>query len=82
MQPADSVEWLQSRIRELGMTGIADLEAKTGLNKGTISKYFRQIQKPSVSVVPILCEGLEVSPATLLVALGVLPIGSDSSSSK
>jgi transcriptional regulator with XRE-family HTH domain len=78
MSPDDSVEWLHVRLREIGLRSIADLEARTGLNKGTISKYFRQLQRPSISVVPILCSGLEVSPATLLAALGVLPIESSS----
>jgi len=63
--------WLQSRMKHLGMGSIVELEQMTGINRGTLSKYFRRLQRPSIDVVPALCEALQVSPATLLEALGV-----------
>lgn len=65
-------EWLKLRLIALGMNSIADLEAATGINKGTLSRYFRQLQRPSIDVIPVLCQALKVSPQTLLRALGVV----------
>jgi hypothetical protein len=57
----------------LDIHGFGDLEHLTKINKGTLSKYFRQIQRPGVVVIPVLCQALQVSPENLLVGLGVLP---------
>ncbi len=67
----DSQEWLKLRMSELGMSSIADLESATGINRGTLSRYFRGLQRPSIDLIPVLCEALRVSPLTLLDALGV-----------
>ena len=71
--PKESQDWLELRLIETGIGSLAALQLKTGIHKGTLSKYFRQQQRPSVDVVPVLCEALEISPETLLVALGVIP---------
>lgn len=63
--------WLKLRMSELDMSSIADLELATGINRGTLSRYFRGLQRPSIDVIPNLCEALRVSPLTLLSALGV-----------
>ena len=65
-------EWLRARMSELGLGSITDLEVATGINKGTLSRYFRQIQRPSIDVIPVLCKALDVSPETLLRAFGVV----------
>ena len=65
-------EWLKLRMVELKLGSINDLEKATGINKGTLSRYFRQIQRPSIDVLPVLCKALEVSPETLLRVLGVI----------
>lgn len=65
------LDWLKHRMAELGMSSVAELETKTGINKGTLSRYFRGLQRPSIDVLPVLCQGLQVSPETLLRALGV-----------
>jgi transcriptional regulator with XRE-family HTH domain len=70
--PAETSEWLNKRLAELSIPGLQGLSDLTGINKGTLSKYFRQAQSPSIAVVPQLCNALQVSPETLLVALGVL----------
>jgi len=43
-----------------------------GLDRGTISRYFRHDRRPSIDVIAPLCEVLEVSPETLLIVLGAL----------
>ena len=64
-------DWLKHRMAELGMSSVAELETETGINKGTLSRYFRGLQRPSIDVLPVLCQALRVSPETLLRALGV-----------
>lgn len=70
--PGESQVWLMSRMEELEIANLATLQAMTGINKGTLSKYFRHQQRPSIDVIPKLCEVLHVSPEALLIALGVL----------
>ena len=69
----ESSEWLQIRLGSIGVRSLSEFAELTGIHKGTISKYFRQIQRPSIEVLPILCETLKVSPSTLLQVLGILP---------
>ena len=66
----ESHAWLSARMGECGIASLAELEELTGINKGTLSRYFRQLQRPSIEVIPALCTTLRVSPATLLWALG------------
>jgi hypothetical protein len=49
------------------------LSEAVGINKGNIYRYFTQQQRPRVDVVPMLCEALKTTPATLLIQLGVMP---------
>ena len=65
-------EWLKTRMTELNFRSMNDLAEATGINKGTLSRYFRQIQRPSIDVIPVLCKALDVSPETLLRAFGVV----------
>jgi len=63
--------WLAERLAATELHTIEALAEATGINKGTLSKYFSQKQKPSIEVVKPLCEALQVSPETLLRQLGV-----------
>lgn len=72
LSPEESNEWLRSRMSELGVASLADLEFRSGIDRGSISRYFRQERVPGVDVVAPLCGALEVAPATLLVALGAI----------
>jgi transcriptional regulator with XRE-family HTH domain len=55
-----------------GFSSLDQLSEECGINKGTLSRYFRGIQKPSVQVIPPLCAALGVSPEELLRGLGVV----------
>ena len=65
-------EWLKMRMAHLGITGLDELQQRSGIDKGSISRYFRQERIPGVDVIAPLCKALEVSPETLLVALGAI----------
>ncbi len=69
---AESWLWLRARMLEVNINTLDDLSVATSINKGTISKYFHQKQRPSIDSIPVLCEVLKVSPETLLVALGAM----------
>lgn len=68
----ESAAWLRKRMEELGISGLEELHKKTGIDRGSISRYFRQERTAGVDVIAPLCEALEVSPETLLVALGAI----------
>ena len=74
LTPSESSEWLRVRIRmeELRISGLEELHLKTGIDKGSISRYFRQERTPKIDVIAPLAQALEVSPETLLIALGAI----------
>jgi transcriptional regulator with XRE-family HTH domain len=71
--PSESNEWLQSKMKSAGISTLEDLAQLTGLDRGTLSRYFHQERRPSIDVIAPICEALNVSPETLLVGLGALP---------
>ena len=71
--PEETWQWLGERLETLGLSSLDQLAAVSGVNKGTLSKYFHQIQRPTVGALVPLCEALQVAPETLLVALGIFP---------
>lgn len=70
--PDEGQAWLQARMAELGITGLAELEVRCGIDRGSISRYFRHERNAGVSVIAPLCGALAVSPETLLIALGAI----------
>lgn len=72
VSPAETAEWLRVQMSHLGMSGLEELHQKTGIDRGSLSRYFRQERIPRIDVIAPLCRALEVSPETLLVALGAI----------
>lgn len=70
--PAETAEWLKNQMKALAMSGLEDLHLKTGIDRGSLSRYFRQERVPRIDVIAPLCKALEVSPETLLIALGAI----------
>ncbi len=65
-------EWLRMRMLQLRISGLEELHQRSGIDRGSISRYFRQERVPGVDVIAPLCQALEVSPETLLIALGAI----------
>ena len=65
-------EWLAERLVKLEISSYEEFANLVGLDRGTISRYFRHDRRPSIDVIAPLCEVLEVSPETLLIVLGAL----------
>ena len=70
--PSESSEWLRARMDALKISGLEELHQRSGIDRGSISRYFRQERNPGVDVIAPLCKALEVSPETLLIALGAI----------
>lgn len=70
--PEETAEWLRARMSALQVTGLEELHQRTGIDRGSLSRYFRQERVPKIDVIGPLCEALEVSPETLLIALGAI----------
>jgi transcriptional regulator with XRE-family HTH domain len=69
----DSNRWLLQKMKDVGIATLEDLAQITGIDRGTLSRYFHQERRPSIDVIAPICEALNVSPETLLIALGALP---------
>jgi transcriptional regulator with XRE-family HTH domain len=69
MNTLNSTEWLNNKLAETGIGTLTNLAALTGINKGTLSKYFNGKRRPSIDAVAPLCEVLQVAPEALLKAL-------------
>ena len=69
----ESAEWLQGRLSQLQIGTLQNLSDKTGIDKGTLSRYFRQERRPSIDYIGPLCQALEISPELLLKVLGAIP---------
>ena len=68
----ETSEWLVERMLKVNFGSYEDFAAHVGIDRGTLSRYFRQERRPSIDVVAPLCEALEVSPETLLIVLGAI----------
>jgi transcriptional regulator with XRE-family HTH domain len=68
----ESSQWLSERLLKLNISSYEEFAALVGIDRGTLSRYFRQERRPSIDVIAPLCEVLEVSPETLLIALGAI----------
>ncbi len=70
--PDETYHWLEVRMGKVGFASLEDLSVATGIDRGTLSRYFRQERRPSVDMVGPLCNALQVAPETLLIALGAI----------
>lgn len=74
LDPAGTQAWLAKHLESSKIETLGRLAEVSGINKGTLSRYFRQTQRPSVDALVILCKSLKVTPSELLYGLGALPI--------
>ena len=63
---------MRTKTVKLNISTYEEFAAMVGIDRGTISRYFRQERRPSIDVIAPLCEVLQVSPETLLMALGAV----------
>lgn len=70
--PEETYAWLEKQMAKQGLTSLEELSQASGIDRGTLSRYFRQERRPSVDVIAPLCQALDVAPETLLIALGAI----------
>jgi transcriptional regulator with XRE-family HTH domain len=62
--------WLRTRMAALDISSLEDLAQRSGLDRGTIYRYFNRQQEPGAHNLQPLCEALEADAEELLRALG------------
>lgn len=72
LEPEESASWLRFHLARTGIGTLSKLAEVSGINKGTLSKYFHQIQRPTIDVVAILCRALDLKPDEVLFGLGAI----------
>lgn len=65
------LDWLYERMEELELRSLEEVAERCGLNRGNLYRYFKFETRPSIDVLPELCNGLDASPEEILVALGI-----------
>lgn len=68
---SEGLDWLYSRMEELGYVSLEEVAQRCGLNRGNLYRYFNFETRPSIDVIPLLCEGLDAAPEEILIALGI-----------
>ena len=68
----EAVDWLESRLKKLNIASMSEFSVLVGIDRGTISRYFRLERRPSIDVIGPICDVLQVSPETLLIVLGAI----------
>jgi len=70
--PEQTSDWISKRMEKLGINTYEELAEIVGIDRGTLSRYFRHERRPSIDVVAPLCEVFKVSPETMLTVLGAI----------
>lgn len=63
------MDWLRARMDKLGYETFEQVAQDVGINRGNLYRYFTLETKPSVAMLPVLCEVLEASYEEVLKAL-------------
>ena len=70
-QTSTGLDWLYERMDRLQFETLEDVAKACDLNRGNLYRYFTFETRPSIDVIPKLCEGLNASPLEILQALGI-----------
>ena len=66
------MEWLRDRMDKLEYFSLQEVAEDVGINRGNLYRYFTLETKPSIAMMPPLCEVLHATWEELLVALEVI----------
>jgi len=65
-------EWLQDRMEELNFRSLRAVAREIGINQGNLYRYFTFENRPSIALLPIMCQVFQCTPIELLRALEVI----------
>lgn len=63
--------WLRHRMNLLGYASLEQVASAVGINRGNLYRYFTFENRPSVALLPALCDALDASTDEVLAALEV-----------
>ena len=64
-------DWLRAHMEDNGWTTYEQVAQRCGINRGNLHRYFSFETRPSVDMIPVLCNALKVDIHELLDALEV-----------
>jgi AcrR family transcriptional regulator len=65
------LDWLYRKMDELEFSSLQAAAEACDLNRGNLYRYFAFETRPSIDLLPKLCDGLRASPLEVLTALGI-----------
>lgn len=65
------LDWLYQKMDEHEYSSLQAVAEACDLNRGNLYRYFAFETRPSIDLLPKLCNGLNASPIEVLTALGV-----------
>ena len=65
------LDWLYQKMDELEYSSLQAVAEACELNRGNLYRYFAFETRPSIDLLPKLCNGLNASPLEVLTALGI-----------
>ena len=65
------LDWLYKKMEELEFSSLQAVAEACDLNRGNLYRYFAFETRPSIDLLPKLCNGLQASPLEVLTALGI-----------
>ena len=66
------MDWLRARMEKLDYTSLEQVASEIGINRGNLYRYFTLETRPSVAMLPVMCEVLKVKTDEVLRALEVV----------
>lgn len=67
---ADTKLWLREAMEKLELTSLDELAKISGIDAGSISRYFNLERRPSIDVIEPLAIALKVQPGVIMRVLG------------
>ena len=65
------LDWLYKKMDEFEYSSLQAVAEACDLNRGNLYRYFALETRPSIDLLPKLCNGLHASPLEVLTALGI-----------
>ena len=65
------LDWLYRKMDENEHSSLQAVAEACELNRGNLYRYFAFETRPSIDLLPKLCNGLNASPLEVLTALGI-----------
>jgi len=65
------LDWLYRKMDEHDYSSLQAVAEACDLNRGNLYRYFTFETRPSIDLLPKLCNGLNASPLEVLTALGI-----------